>query len=383
MGRCQINLASLARSGDNSISHLPDVTLVATRIGQLRQPGLGIGLAAPLLLRHNAGQCTVHVARHVFGIPANVQAAPALMQCCPHFFSLRCEAMLHVVLLGTVSRKGTAEAGEGATALERTQLVLVYEIVLGFAAPKEQHGLPKRLAPVFRSLPLLQEAAERREASARSNHDNRRLQRRGELKCRLAHPHWHLGPRGQAPEPGGGNAQVEAAGALALPHHAAGDVDRPRVRLGGAADAVKPRLHPFRHAAEESAQGRFGRGELLHGLQEGTPGRHRPCLEVRLALRRCQMPEPLSLCRVGGKCSQGPKSRSPHGRQHICMPRQGAPQRNRPWEGRAQLLGVAGGQRQGEHQVQRLPQSRRRRRHGLGAVLRHHRHVVTRVVLHL
>ena len=56
---------------------------------------------------------------------------------------------------------------------------------------------------------------------------------------------------GQAAQPRGGEALVQAPSALALPHHAAGDVHRPRVRLGGAADAVEPRLHPLRYAAEE------------------------------------------------------------------------------------------------------------------------------------
>ena len=62
----------------------PHVALVVPCIGQSLHPGLRFLGAAPLLPGHQLQQRPVHVARHVLGVAAHVQAAAVSVQVLPH-----------------------------------------------------------------------------------------------------------------------------------------------------------------------------------------------------------------------------------------------------------------------------------------------------------
>ena len=90
---------------------------------------------------------------------------------------------------------------------------------------------------------LAQEGAERRDAGARADHDDRGLGRRGQAEAvGLLEVDLHLGGLGQAlAEMGRGDAEPQAR-AMAVAHRIDGERDPARIGLGRGRDRVEPRL---------------------------------------------------------------------------------------------------------------------------------------------
>ena len=100
----------------------------------------------------------------------------------PHCVAVRRDRLLHIGL------RLARLAGEGAhefrhtRRLERAHLVLVEEVLHGIAAAEEEERLADRRALFLQRRALEQEAAERRDAGARPDHDHRQVRVLGRME---------------------------------------------------------------------------------------------------------------------------------------------------------------------------------------------------------
>ena len=107
---------------------------------------------------------------HALGVAADIDMR-ALGEPAPQLRSDLAHTVLDVELLVAVARPGERQARQAARLAQRLEFILVEEVVLAALMAEEQPGAAARAE----RLPLLQEGAERRDAGARADHDDRRL----------------------------------------------------------------------------------------------------------------------------------------------------------------------------------------------------------------
>lgn len=133
-------------------------------------------------------QCGMDISRHVLGISAHVKMA-AIFESLPQLLPILLFAhqMVHVDLLGLVARKGNIEIGQHAVFSVFSQLLFVQEVLVGVSAAVVEDHRPDGLALALHEGALLDESSERRETTARANHDDRRDGLEGQPELTPAH----------------------------------------------------------------------------------------------------------------------------------------------------------------------------------------------------
>eukprot|EP00443_Scrippsiella_acuminata_P053752 CAMPEP_0115447642 /NCGR_PEP_ID=MMETSP0271-20121206/40074_1 /TAXON_ID=71861 /ORGANISM="Scrippsiella trochoidea, Strain CCMP3099" /LENGTH=114 /DNA_ID=CAMNT_0002873725 /DNA_START=45 /DNA_END=389 /DNA_ORIENTATION=+ len=101
----------------------------------------------------------------------------------PHEIGLRRDQVLHICLLRSHPPGEGHEKPQEAGRLEVLQLLPVQEVIIA-AATEEEHVVPRPAAG-----PVLQEAAHRRDACSRADHDDRRrrVSRKTKRGARVLH----------------------------------------------------------------------------------------------------------------------------------------------------------------------------------------------------
>ena len=136
------------------------------------------GVLAHAALRFNdAMQRGVHILRHAAGVAAHVDAGAALNPT-PQLRTLFDHAVLHVDLAFLVAREGGVHAREVAVREHRFKFLAIEKIGGSAALSEEEPVLARRRE----GTPLVQECAERSDAGAGADHDDRRIGRSGQTE---------------------------------------------------------------------------------------------------------------------------------------------------------------------------------------------------------
>src|ERR1043166_1704787 len=188
--------------------------------------------------RNHVDERALHVLRHMLGVAAHIDmraVGDPRPQVAPNF----AHAMLDVDFLLAVARPREREPREHAGRFHAGKLVLIEKVIAAVLMTEEQPVAPGGL----RGHALVQERAERRDAGAGADHDdrNRRIGRQPEA-LRLLHVSLHLAVRRDAAgEEGRGDAEPRAR-AQPIAHRIDRERDSVRVDLGRRGDGIKPRL---------------------------------------------------------------------------------------------------------------------------------------------
>ena len=171
------------------------------------------------------------------------------------------------------------------------ELVGIDEVVLGMAAAEEQHRRTQVASLRLERGALAQEAAERREARARPDHDDRRrrIDRQAEAHLGLLHEGLHRGAAGLAQQVIGADAVIDARARARRPlDHRHGDGAAIAVGHRRRRDRVVARRHQRQHFEERRERQLAGRmlfQQVEHGLALGQNlGAEALLVEQRLEL---------------------------------------------------------------------------------------------------
>eukprot|EP00047_Mylnosiga_fluctuans_P002363 m.224202 g.224202 ORF g.224202 m.224202 type:complete len:637 (+) comp11058_c0_seq1:190-2100(+) len=217
--------------------------------------------------------------RHLLGIAAHVDIRAPLEQLAD-LLAVVAQVVLHIHLAGLVARGGHGEMCQGAGLLGTVQLVAVEIVVLAALAPEEEHRVANGLSGRLGMQALLDEAAERREAGAGADHDDRDLGVDGQAEAGLAHKDRHAGTRLLVQEICGRDSVELAAGPSRVPHNSGGDVDGRVVGLGRGGDGVVAGLEAGQQL-EEIVDGGRDRGHVLENVDDVPLALHNPLVVLR------------------------------------------------------------------------------------------------------
>ena len=185
-----------------------------------------------------ASSALLHILGHAQRVAADINVR-AFLDPRPQIAPGLAHAVLHVDLLLAVARPGERQAREQAGGAHLAELLLVEEVVIAALMAEEQPVRPARLG----GLALLQEGAERRDAGAGPDHDDRlgRIGRQREM-LRLLHIDLELVARAHAAgQESRADAEPHALGDF-VAHRVDGERDAAGIGLERGGDRIDPRL---------------------------------------------------------------------------------------------------------------------------------------------
>src|SRR5262249_8924083 len=144
------------------------VYLIAVILFQFGNVTRGIFRVALAVLRHHVDQRSLYILRHPQRVTAHIYMLTALHPCA-QVAAFVAHAVLNIDLLVTIARPSEGQPTEMAGPAHRFQLVLVEEVKVAALMAKIEPVGPGRP----RGKALLKERAERRDAGAGPDHDDR------------------------------------------------------------------------------------------------------------------------------------------------------------------------------------------------------------------
>jgi len=194
-------------------------------------------------------QRRIDILRHPRGVAAHVEVR-ALLEPGEQLGAVLAHPVLHVDLVGLIAREREIEPRQEAAVAHRGQFVAIVEVGLRMLFAEEQPVASARAA----RLPLVQEAAERRDAGAGADHHDRHVavHRRPEV-CGLLHEHRHAAVFRAIGEKRRGDA-FACAPPVVIADGRHRQMNLARMRARARRDRVKPRLQPLQHADQFRAR---------------------------------------------------------------------------------------------------------------------------------
>src|SRR5712691_5967901 len=163
----------------DSVGRSVDVLLVAALPLEVGDEGDRLVDRARAVLGDDVDQRALDVAGHALGVAADIDVG-AVGEPGPEIAADLAHPILDVELLLGVARPGEREPGQRARGLHAGELVLVEEVVVAALMPEEQPVAAGRLA----GHALVEKGAERRDAGAGADHDDRHRGIGGEAEMR-------------------------------------------------------------------------------------------------------------------------------------------------------------------------------------------------------